>query len=183
GVGEQHLTATVGFIRDLPSRLLASFSTTLAEAREADLLALTVDLSDPEWPMHLRTTEAQLDAIGASELPRFLVFNKRDLVEGPLPDLDAAAEDRAYRVVSSLDASDVDDLRDALVEAVRTAQQVTVVLHVPYAASEVSSMIYASCRVLDTEADDDGLVLSFQGSPAHVARILARAEEAGCQRR
>ena len=43
---------TVGFIRNLPNHLLASFRTTLDEALDADLLLHVVDASDPEWETH-----------------------------------------------------------------------------------------------------------------------------------
>lgn len=176
--GEVLIADTVGFIRDLPPRLLASFSTTLAEAREADLLALVVDLSDPEWPMHLETTTAQLDAIGAGELPRFVVFNKADRVE-TRPELEVEGP---HAVVSAHDATSVDALRERLVAAAREEKLVTETLWVPWAAQRVSQALYASCRVLDTQADDDGLTLTFQGPPAAVARVLQLGEEAGCRR-
>ncbi|MEN0063837.1 MAG: GTPase HflX [Myxococcota bacterium] len=177
--GEVLLTDTVGFIRDLPKRLLASFSTTLSEAQEADLLAIVVDLSDPEWPLHLKTTEAQLDALGADGIARFTIFNKRDQVD-VLPELDEGTVG-PYRVVSSHDATDTDALRDALIETVRGARLVNATLHVPYAAAEVSTLIYSACRVVDSDADDEGMILTFQGSPGAVARVMARGEEAGCR--
>jgi GTP-binding protein HflX len=68
--GDVLLSDTVGFIRRLPARLLASFETTLAEIREASLLAMVVDLSDPEWAMHADTTEAVLERLEAAEIPR-----------------------------------------------------------------------------------------------------------------
>ena len=178
--GEVLLTDTVGFIRDLPDRLRASFSTTLAEAREADLLVTVVDLSDPEWPLHLSVTQEQLEELGAHDVPQFIVFNKRDLAVSPIPNLDEAAHGRPYRVVSSRDSADTAALREALIETVRADRLVTQTLRVPYQASEVTSLIYASSRVLDTQAFEDGLELTFQGSPAAVARVLAKAKEAGC---
>jgi len=181
--GEVLLTDTVGFIRDLPKRLLASFSTTLAEVHEADMLAVVIDVSDPEWPLHLSTTGDQLDALGVDEVPRFLVFNKRDRVQGELPDLTKATGERPWRAVSSLDADDVAELRTALLDEIRAVGMVTATLHVPYTAQSVSSMVYGACRVLASDAYDDGVVLTFQGPAASVARILARADQAGCERR
>lgn len=169
---------TVGFIRDLPHRLLASFSTTLAEAREADLLVVVVDLSDLEWPMHLQTTIEQLEAIGAGEVPRFVVFNKADAVD-TVPELDPGGP---FAVVSAHDEAAMDGLRTRLIEAARAACLVTETLWVPWAAEAVSKALYGTCRVLSSEADQDGLRLTFQGTPAAVARVLQLGEEAGCRR-
>src|SRR3954469_8539989 len=69
---------TVGFIDKLPHGLVASFKSTLDEALEAGLLAHVVDASDPGFERQLAVTEEVLAAIGASAVPRPLVFNKID---------------------------------------------------------------------------------------------------------
>src|SRR5919106_843707 len=69
---------TVGFIKNLPHGLVASFKSTLDEALEASLLAHVVDASDPGFERQLAVTEEVLDEIGAKEVPRLLVFNKID---------------------------------------------------------------------------------------------------------
>jgi GTP-binding protein HflX len=58
--GDVLLSDTVGFIRNLPERLFASFESTLAEVTEATLLLVFVDASDPEVLEHLATTERVL---------------------------------------------------------------------------------------------------------------------------
>src|SRR3954467_7980384 len=77
---------TVGFIKNLPHGLVASFKSTLDEALEASLLAHVVDASDPGFERQLAVTTKVLDEIGAKEVPRLLVFNKIDRAG------DAAAE-------------------------------------------------------------------------------------------
>ena len=69
---------TVGFIKNLPHGLVASFKSTLDEALEASLLAHVVDASDPGFERQLAVTEEVLDEIGAKDVPRLLVFNKID---------------------------------------------------------------------------------------------------------
>ena len=71
---------TVGFIKNLPHGLVASFKSTLDEALEASLLAHVVDASDPGFERQLAVTEEVLDEIGAKAVPRLLVFNKIDRV-------------------------------------------------------------------------------------------------------
>ncbi len=69
---------TVGFLRKLPHNLVASFRSTLAEARESRLLLHVIDVSHPLWQEHFDTTESVLAEVGCSDLPRLLVFNKHD---------------------------------------------------------------------------------------------------------
>ncbi len=74
------LADTVGFIRDLPHDLVAAFRSTLAEARDADLLLHVVDASDPERDQRIADVEEVLKEIGADDLPQVLVYNKIDLL-------------------------------------------------------------------------------------------------------
>ena len=171
---------TVGFIRDLPDRLLASFASTLAEVRGACLLAVVVDLSDPEWPLHLSTTEEQLAKLGADELPRFYVFNKVDRVSGPVPTdaIAAAVGAHEHRVLSSLDPDAVAELKDALIRSVRRTSHTRRTVFVPYRASDLSAEVYRRCVVHQTEATDQGLWLTIEGPDRVVERIVRLAEGA-----
>lgn len=72
------LSDTVGFIRNLPHHLVASFRATLAEAFEADLLLHVVDASHPDALVQREAVEGVLREIGASEVPVLLVLNKVD---------------------------------------------------------------------------------------------------------
>jgi GTPase len=71
---------TVGFIRNLPHHLVASFRSTLSVVREADLLLHVVDAASPSIDQHIATTEGVLAEIGADHIPRLMVLNKSDLV-------------------------------------------------------------------------------------------------------
>ncbi len=57
------LSDTVGFVRDLPHNLVASFRATLEEATHADLLLIVLDISDPAAELHLKTVHETLDEI------------------------------------------------------------------------------------------------------------------------
>ena len=79
--GEALLSDTVGFVRNLPHHLVASFRSTLEEARHADLLLHVVDSSHPEATRQIETVELVLDEIGVDFSNAILVFNKCDAVE------------------------------------------------------------------------------------------------------
>jgi GTP-binding protein HflX len=72
------LTDTIGFIRNLPPHLIASFHATLEEVRTADLLLHVVDVSHPATDEHIKVVEETLQEIGAGDKPTILVLNKAD---------------------------------------------------------------------------------------------------------
>ena len=86
--GTASLSDTVGFIRDLPHKLVEAFEATLQEASDADLLLHVIDAASPQLAEQQAEVERVLDEIGASGVPQLLVYNKADL-------LDAAHEPRA----------------------------------------------------------------------------------------
>ena len=79
--GDLLLSDTVGFVRDLPHSLIASFKSTLEEARQADLLLHVVDASNPEAEQQVETVERVLDEIGVEVRNLILVLNKVDAVK------------------------------------------------------------------------------------------------------
>jgi len=81
GEGRQVILAdTVGFVRDLPHGLVASFHATLEETIQADLLLHVCDASAPDLDLQIASVETVLEEIGAKEIPTVLVMNKLDRV-------------------------------------------------------------------------------------------------------
>jgi len=78
--GSVLLSDTVGFVRDLPHELVASFKSTLEEARQARLLLHVVDASNPEAEQQAETVERVLTEIGIEPSHSILVLNKMDAV-------------------------------------------------------------------------------------------------------
>ncbi len=74
------LLDTVGFIRDLPPALRQAFAATLEEVADADLLLHVIDVNDPDREQQVTTVETILHGLGASRVPRLLVYNKADLL-------------------------------------------------------------------------------------------------------
>jgi GTPase len=75
------LSDTVGFIRDLPHKLVEAFEATLQEAADADLLLHVVDAASPALDEQMAEVERVLAEIGAADVPQILVYNKCDLLE------------------------------------------------------------------------------------------------------
>jgi GTP-binding protein HflX len=117
------LSDTVGFIRDLPHKLVEAFRATLHEAADADLLLHVVDASSPLADEQRDEVERVLEEIGAERIPQILVFNKLDLVEPQaLPRVGSDAIERAPGVptprvfVSARDGRGLDTLRQRIAE-------------------------------------------------------------------
>jgi GTP-binding protein HflX len=117
GGGQALLSDTVGFIRDLPHALVASFKATLEEARQADLLLHVVDASSPEAENQIRAVKSVLAELGLEDHPTLLVLNKSDKV----PDRSYLDVLKAHHAESvSISAARHDGL-DRLEAAVREA--------------------------------------------------------------
>ncbi len=158
---------TVGFIKNLPHGLVASFKSTLDEALEASLLAHVVDASDPGFERQLAVTEEVLDEIGAKDVPRLLVFNK----------IDRGGDEAALRakvpgciVMSARREGDVARLREAIAAFFRR-DLVEAELFLPWSAQNLRSEIFASCQVLEERADAEGAYLRVRGAPETVERL------------
>jgi len=84
GWGPVLLSDTVGFIRNLPHRLIASFKATLEETRQADLLLHIADASSSEVDRQIAAVRGVLTEIGVEDTDTLLVLNKCDAVSDPL---------------------------------------------------------------------------------------------------
>lgn len=83
GWGTVLLSDTVGFIRDLPHSLVASFKSTLEETRQADLLMHVADASSPNVFDQISAVYKVLRELEIEEKDTLLVLNKIDAIESP----------------------------------------------------------------------------------------------------
>ncbi|MDQ5849504.1 MAG: GTPase HflX [Pseudomonadota bacterium] len=158
---------TVGFIKNLPHGLVASFKSTLDEALEASLLAHVVDASDAGFERQLAVTEQVLDEIGAKNVPRLLVFNK----------IDRGGDEAALRanypgciVMSARREGDIAKLREAIA-AFFQRDLVEAELFLPWSAQNLRGEIFASCKVLEERSDSEGAFLRVRGDAEAVKRL------------
>ena len=165
---------TVGFIDKLPHGLVASFKSTLDEALEAGLLAHVVDASDPGFERQLEVTHEVLADIGASEIPRMIIFNKVDRV-GDSKSEAASTEGLLERwpdsfVMSARRPKDVAKLRERLI-AFFVRDLVAGELRVPYDRQHLRGEIFASCEVLGERYQPDAVIFDVRAHPAVLERL------------
>jgi GTP-binding protein HflX len=169
--GDVVISDTVGFIRRLPERLLASFESTLAEIAEASLLVVVVDASDPERELHLQTTQTILERVGAGAIPRFYVYGKLDRLGAfDSHDFARSSDGHPWKALSAMDARAVAELEAALLRTVRSDDDELAAL-IPYSAAEPLALVYGKCRVLESVASAEGLAMRIQGPRSVIARI------------
>jgi GTP-binding protein HflX len=135
------LSDTVGFIRKLPHHLVESFKSTLDEVREADILLHVVDVSHARYEEQLGVVNKTLQELNAFDKPILVIFNKIDLYEtrnfdpwletGIKEELLSELRERWERetngncvVISATERRNIDDLRNTILEKVRTLYKV-----------------------------------------------------------
>ncbi|HEV2474128.1 MAG TPA: GTPase HflX [Chthonomonadales bacterium] len=161
------LTDTVGFIRNLPTELVAAFRATLEETLEADLLMHVVDVSHPRRELQRAAVMEVLQQLGAGDKPVITVFNKADLVKDQyaLRELVGATENAVY--ISAATAEGMPHLMSRIVETLE-GMLVDVSLRVPYDRSELVARCYEFGRVLKADYRNDAIYVN-----ARITRFLA----------
>jgi GTP-binding protein HflX len=150
---------TVGFIKNLPHGLVASFKSTLDEALDASLLLHVIDASDPGFERQLEVTDEVLEEIGANVVPRIRVFNKIDHVGDAAAQAEREAALRAKYpdciVMSARRPDEVARLHHKIVEFFQQ-DLVETEIFLPWTAQQLRGEIYANCQVLEERSDNDG---------------------------
>jgi GTP-binding protein HflX len=160
---------TVGFIKNLPHGLVASFKSTLDEALDASLLLHVIDASDPGFVRQLEVTDKVLEEIEADHVPRIRVFNKIDHVGDATAQAECEAALREQYpdcvVMSARRPDDVAKLHQTIV-AFFQQDLVETELFLPWSAQQLRGDIYANCVVLAESASEEGALFRVRGDAA-----------------
>ena len=162
------LTDTVGFIRNLPHRLVEAFKSTLEEAVLADFLIQVVDASDEDALRHYETTCEVLNSLGAQDKPMVVVWNKCDLIPEDVREVTLQALSAKVSCpslsMSVLESRGMDALLASCVEMLshRVERQK---YRIPLAESRIIAIMHRDGKVLSTE---------YEGNDAIVEAILPK---------
>jgi GTP-binding protein HflX len=178
GSGHRALvTDTVGFIRKLPHHLIASFRSTLEEAREADLLLHVIDASDPDWEEHREVVQEVLEELELRERPQLLVFNKTDRIthqeEEAMRTRVRALEDTPAVFVSALQEESLTKVRDSLKARIRMGLQ-TIRVSVSPGDGETIAALHRNGEVLNQRSKGPSLEIDVRIPTAFVGRLRAK---------
>jgi len=169
---------TVGFIKNLPHGLVASFKSTLDEALDASLLLHVIDASDPGFERQLEVTDKVLAEIEAQDVPRIRVFNKIDHVGDAAAQAEKAAALREKYpdciVMSARRPENVGKLRQAIV-AFFQRDLVEAELFLPWSAQQLRGAVFTTCEVLAERAEAEGAFFRVRGEQAILDSLRERA--------
>ena len=181
GVPRVLVSDTVGFIKNLPHDLVASFKSTLEEAAGASLLLHVIDANDPGFERQIEVTEKVLEEIDAGDVPRLRVFNKIDKVGDAGAQKEFAKRLRAQFpkciVMSAVDKDDVAKLQKAI-RAFFGRRLVKAELFLPWSAQQLRGELFAVCQVLDERADTEGAHFSVRGERKDLNVLRERIAQA-----
>jgi GTP-binding protein HflX len=163
------ISDTVGFIKKLPTDLVASFHSTLEEARLCDHLLYVVDASDPSFRSQLQTTREVLASIEADRSPSHLVLNKIDkLDDEQIRALRAEFPDAL--LASTKSPESMAALRDRIIGFFEEGM-VDEEIFVPYTAHDMVGKIRSKARVLGERHSQEGTHVTVRGRPETLARL------------
>jgi GTP-binding protein HflX len=172
--GRVLLSDTVGFIRELPHHLIASFKATLEEARQARLLLHVVDASNPIAEEQIQAVNQVLKELGCADKPTLLVLNKVDRVTDRSY-LDVLQKNHRRSVaVSAVARQGLDELREAVIEML-TAEFAEVEIEVPAGNGRVLAYLAAHAEIYRQEYHDNHVVLRCY-LPRHLVRHIQEPE-------
>ena len=170
------LSDTVGFIRDLPHHLVASFKATLAEARFAKLLLHVVDAASPSAEKHIASVKSVLKELGCEDKPTLLVLNQIDrLQDRSVLEVLKAHHPRSV-AVSAQTGEGLADLRDQVAEILGSTVAGILVM-VPASNGKLLAYLNAHADIVRQEYVKDDVQITCY-LPKH---LLHRIEGEGVQ--
>ncbi|MFG0329928.1 MAG: GTPase HflX [Phycisphaerales bacterium] len=201
GSGDEALLSdTVGFVRDLPHHLVASFRATLEDALFADLLLIVLDVSDPQAELQYEVVQETLDALerdwaeeiaedaGAEAWPddpdarerwresmalrpkRLLVLNKIDRLSDHSERAIWAQREPTALAVSARSGEGIEDLRDRVLEIMRGETR-RMEVTLPYSAAKALNFAETRGEVLDRDYGPNEVRLTVKLGVGHVDQL------------
>jgi len=155
------LSDTVGFIRKLPSHLIASFKSTLNEVRDADIILHVIDFSHPYFEDHIQVVEKTLKDINAGDKTELKVFNKVDLVEDKSK-LDYVRNKYKNSVIISAERGiNISSLEKKIIDLIEGSfEEVSVTINIRQ--SKLMANIHSIAQVLSAEYDEDKILIKYK---------------------
>jgi len=160
-LGDGHhvlLSDTVGFVRDIPHHLVASFRATLEEALHANLLLHIVDSSSPAAGQQMETVDEVLASLGCDQIPQITLLNKIDIANHATVAELLARRRSQVMTISAVTGQGLDELA---AEVLRRTQGQTdeVRLHVPHQEGKLLAELDRASEVLERDYSEDGVHL------------------------
>ena len=169
------LTDTVGFVRNLPHRLVEAFKATLEESVLADFIIHVLDASSPEIEKYYETTMEVLEELGAGDKPVITVLNKIDVLNDPVKLAGLEVSFPNTISVSAITGKGCDELlaRCSEMLADRVSTQT---YRIPQSRGDLSGLLHRDAKVLETEYDGNDVIVKAV-VPARISGKLLKYKE------
>jgi len=169
------LSDTVGFIRNLPHSLIASFHATLSEVREADLLLHVVDSSSPVMEEQIAAVTGVLETIEAHRVPMITVFNKIDACTSRTVIAAIRRRHKGSVVASARTGEGLDTLRESIAAHV---ERTTATAEVRYSVTDgaTDAWIRARAAIKEERLVGETMVLTIAADEGVLGELEGRAK-------
>lgn len=155
------MSDTVGFIRKLPTNLVASFKSTLSQVTDADLILHVVDISHPYYEDQIDVVEQTLKELNCHEKPQIKIFNKIDAVEDQHTVDFIMNKYKDCIIISALKGINISKLKERLLEFVQnTFVEEEVKLN--YKQAKYISKIHDMAQVLSEAYEEEYILVKFK---------------------
>ena len=155
------LSDTVGFIQKLPTTLIAAFRATLEEVVETDLILHVADISHKNAAQQIEAVEDTLAEIDAAHIPRLLVLNKIDSLDGAMPEIGHIDNYIETMAISARHGQGLEDLLSAIRDAIER-QRMRLDVIIPYQAGSVYSELNDKQYIETERTSEAGWELSLR---------------------
>jgi GTP-binding protein HflX len=160
---------TIGFIRELPPILIYAFHSTLEEILDAWIILLVADVSVPDFDAKIDTVLKTINELGASNIPRILVFNKVDKIsEEKRQFLERRFPDAVF--ISALQGKGIERLKDRIKNEIEKLH-VNAKLFIPHSEQRALSKVYDTLEVVKSENVENGAILIVKGFKQDVEKF------------
>ena len=157
------LSDTVGFLRNLPHELIASFRSTLGEIEDADLIIKLIDISSNDIHGHIKTIEDTLELLNCHKKESIIVFNKIDKIN------DTDIYERLNHIyknplyISSSKKLRINKLL-SVIQEYATNNLTTFKLNIPYDKSHIIDSVYNQTTIIKREDLFEHIHIEFQST-------------------
>ena len=163
--GQKALLAdTVGFIRKLPSHLVASFRSTLKEAEEADVLVHVVDISHEYFEEQIKVVNDTLELLKIGDKPTLIVFNKIDALDNIELIRSVESEYPKSIFVSAKRGINLTSLIEAMQAKYDENSQKTSFM-LPYESMQLINDLYTNTDIVQREDREEGIYFEVKIQP------------------
>jgi GTP-binding protein HflX len=170
------LSDTVGFIRNIPDNLIASFRSTLGELSDSNLLLKVLDVTSVEFKMHLESIDSVLNHLNISDKNYLIVFNKIDQIK------DDYLIERLKKIYPNclFISAHMNINIDMLIQAIKNKMNrnnIYKTIHVPYSNGKLINQIYKDCEIIRKNEKDSHIEFKVSAKKTSIDNILEQIKK------